>query len=250
MLLEWVSYHEILARFSLRHWRKPKAQLPSQAICDTRPFTSPETRKQARVELSMIMGQASLESKRFFQPLGLLSEVVAEILPSDNPKAHTQEYRCKIKTLKAEIKSLRITASGNLADLMSERVAAKSEVYRLSTLVYLSRTTDQGEREDSGIAVLVERGLQLLPLMGTCERPLPLLIFGCEARTEEERLRILNLVSNAEKTLPDRELHSVKKLLHALWTQDDLHADNILKPTYIEKLSAVFSASELLPHFA
>ncbi|KAI3547689.1 hypothetical protein CABS03_10111 [Colletotrichum abscissum] len=250
MLLEWVSYHEILARFSLRHWRKPKALLPSQVICDTRPFTSPEMRKKARVELSMIMGQASLESKRFFQPLGLLSEVVAEILPSDNPETHTQEYRCKIRTLKAEIESLRVTASYSRADLKSERIAAKSEVYRLSTLVYLSRTTDQGEREDSGVAALVERGLQLLPLMGTCERPLPLLIFGCEARTDEERLRILNLVSNAEKTLPDRELHSIKKLLHALWTQDDLHADNILKPTYIEKLSAVFSASELLPHFA
>ncbi|KXH29561.1 hypothetical protein CSIM01_06294 [Colletotrichum simmondsii] len=221
-----------------------------EVICDTRPFASPEMRKKARVELSMIMGQASLESKRFFQPLGLLSEVVAEILPSDNPETHTQEYRCKIRTLKEEIESLRVTASYSLADLKSEMIAAKSEVYRLSTLVYLSRTTDQGEQEDSGVAALVERGLQLLPLMGTCERPLPLLIFGCEARTDEERLRILKLVSNAENTLPDRELHSVKKLLHALWTQDDLHADNILKPTYIEKLSAVFSASELLPHFA
>ncbi|KXH39683.1 hypothetical protein CSAL01_03007 [Colletotrichum salicis] len=250
MLLEWLSYHEILARFSLRHWRKPEAELPSQVICDTRPFTSPETRKKARVELSMIMGQASLESKRFFEPLGLLSEVVAEILPSDNLETHKEEYRCKIKTLKAEIESLRTFASCSLEDLKAQKIAAKSEVYRLSTLVYLSRTTDQGEQEDSGIAVLVERGLQLLPVMGTCERPLPLLIFGCEARTDEERHRILDLVSNAGKTLPDRELHSVKKLLHALWTQDDLHTDSILKPTYMEKLSTVFSASELLPHFA
>ncbi|OHE96007.1 hypothetical protein CORC01_08700 [Colletotrichum orchidophilum] len=250
MLLEWVSYHEILARFSLRHWRKPEAELPSQAICDTRPFTSPETRQKAQVELSMIIGQASFESKRFFKPLRLLSEVVAEILPAGNPETPTEEYRRKFEKLKGDIESLQISASYSLTDLKADRIAAKSEVYRLSTLVYLSRTTNQGEREDSEIAALVERGLQLLPVMGTCERPLPLLIFGCEARTDEERLRILNLVSNAENTLPARELHSVKTLLHALWTQDDLHADNILKPTYIEKLSAVFSASDLLPHFA
>ncbi|TQN64474.1 hypothetical protein CSHISOI_10946 [Colletotrichum shisoi] len=187
-----------------------------------------------------------MEHQQMFEPLHLLSEVAAEVLPSTDPASHTEEYMGKIAQLKRRARDLEVPTP---SDPRMQRAAAKAEVFRASALVYLSRATNSDLIRPSELHLLVDRSLFLMQHMGPCERPLPLLILGCEAGTDVERLRVLDLVSSTEHTPPDRELHYIRILLHALWTQDDLHAENNVEPDYMEKLSVVFSASSLLPHF-
>ncbi|KZL74362.1 zinc-finger transcription factor [Colletotrichum tofieldiae] len=247
ILLEWVYYHEVLARFSLRHWRRSDGEVPSHACFAKLPCYLPEEKSRWHAASGIVQWQKPIEHQKLFEPLHLLSEVTAEILPSKNPTCHGEEYKVKIKNLKEEIMNLK---GPRPFDDETRRAAAKAEVFRIATLVYLSRSTGQDSTHPSEIPLLVKRGLHLIHHMGICERPLPLLILGCEARTDIERLYILDLVASTETAAPDRHLHSIKTLLQALWTQDDLHAEDNVQPDYMEKLSAVFTASRLLPHFA
>ncbi|RBQ90662.1 hypothetical protein VDGD_07118 [Verticillium dahliae] len=114
----------------------------------------------------------------------------------------------------------------------------------------MSRVTGESVVPESDIPLLVERGLRMTSLISSCERPLPLLILGSEARTDEARVRVLDLLGAANDRGRDRDLRSVRWLLHALWTQDDLASDEDREVDYIDKLSYVFSSSVLVPHFA
>ncbi|TKW51987.1 hypothetical protein CTA1_11032 [Colletotrichum tanaceti] len=248
IMLEWAYYHEVMARFSLRHWRKPDVVDVMQRrrpLCPSK-LTSwlPGDRDWWYTATGIIQWQRPMEHQRMFEPLHLLSEVVAEVLPSTHPTAHTEEYKGTIAQLKKRARDLQVPTP---LDPRTQLAAARSEVFRASTLVYLSRaTTDSGLARPLELCLLVDKSLALMQHMSPCERPLPLLILGCEARTDVERLRVLDLVSS---TTPERELHYIRMLLHALWTQDDLHAEENVEPDYMEKLSVVFSASSMLPHF-
>ncbi|OHW99958.1 hypothetical protein CSPAE12_01188 [Colletotrichum incanum] len=247
ILLEWIYYHEVLARFSLRHWRRPDGRVPSHVCFTKLPCYLPEEKARWHAATEIIQWQKPTEYQRFFAPLHLLSEVAAEVLPPKDPITHGEEYKAKIENLGEEIRNLKVPRP---LDPTTRRAATKAEVFRISTLVYLSRSTGQDSIHPSELPLLVDKALCLMKHIGTCEWPLPLLILGCEARTDIERLRILDLMSSTDTTAHDHDLHSIKVLLEALWTQDDLHAENDVKPDYTEKLSAVFTASRLLPHFA
>ncbi|CCF32252.1 hypothetical protein CH063_00776 [Colletotrichum higginsianum] len=247
IMLEWAYYHEVMARFSLRHWRYPEIVMPGRPVCPSESKTYlPGDGDWWYTATGIIQWQRPMEHQQMFEPLHLLSEVAAEVLPSTDPASHTEKYKGRIAQLKRRARDLEVPTP---SDPRIQRAAAKAEVFRASTLVYLSRATNSDLIRPSELCLLVDRSLSLMQHMSPCERPLPLLILGCEARTDVERLRVLDLVSSTENTPPDRELHYIRILLHALWTQDDLHAEDNVEPDYMEKLSVVFSASSLLPHF-
>ncbi|WYZ44447.1 hypothetical protein EsH8_VII_000883 [Colletotrichum jinshuiense] len=251
VLLEWVYYHEILAQFSLRHSTQPshKVACVSTLRNDVEPTYPSDVWSRNDKEASMIHVHRPLLFEQLFEPLHLLSEVVDAIRPFRDPTTHGFEYRAKMRRLKEKVERVAIPTSWIPAYHEAERAAAKAEVYRLSTLVYLNRATGQDFIQAPEMSVLVVKGLEMMEHIGTCERPLPLLILGCEARTDSERLRVLKLITDTENTNPDRGLTYIRNLLDALWTQDDLHTEEDPDSGYLEKLTAVFSSTKLLPHF-
>ncbi|KDN70401.1 hypothetical protein CSUB01_07653 [Colletotrichum sublineola] len=193
-----------------------------------------------------VIWQKSTVHQTIFAPLHLWSRVAAEVLPSRDPISRQEAYKIKVARLAEELRNLKVATP---LDPAAQRAAAKAEVFRISALVYLSRSTDQNLLRPSELHLLVDRGLVLMENMAICERPLPLLILGCEARTDIERLRILDLVSNTESSTPRREFHSMRMLLQALWTQNDLDSESDVELDYMETLSAILNTSEFLPHF-
>ncbi|KAM0635835.1 hypothetical protein ACHAO3_003592 [Verticillium nonalfalfae] len=250
-ILEWVYYHGLLARFSLRHWRQPRKEAKDGAAEYTTPTHNPWTTvDDALLDRSARYMKEGLKHNIMFEPLNVLSSVVAELLPRHDRAAQTTQYRARVRELRNQVQRMRMSGDQMKGDAVAKVRAAKAEAYRVSTIIYMSRVTGEAVVPESDFPSLVERGLRMTSLIGSCERPLPLLILGSEARTDEARVRVLDLLGASNDRGHHRDLRSVRWLLHALWTQDDLASDEDREVDYIDKLSYVFSSSVLVPHFA
>jgi len=94
---------------------------------------------------------------------------------------------------------------------------------------------------------MVERAYTLLDHLQTFNPAFPLLIIGCEARTDEQRMRLLEHIERAMKTSSLRSLHGLQNILQQVWVQDDLAVD--YKLDYLNRLDAVISSYRIMPSF-
>jgi hypothetical protein len=78
--------------------------------------------------------------------------------------------------------------------------------------------------------------------------PWPFFIVGCEARTDLQRRRVLELASVTRRQGDSKRILSILHLIERFWSQDDLDTEQLL--SYVDKLSTVISASPFLPAFA
>ena len=92
----------------------------------------------------------------------------------------------------------------------------------------------------------IEKSLLIFSRAATLQRQFPLLILGCEARTDEDRMVVLDLMSRTEKNTGIRNLQCMRGIIQSLWAQDDLAEKEI---GYTEKMRAVLSSSGILPSF-
>jgi hypothetical protein len=93
----------------------------------------------------------------------------------------------------------------------------------------------------------IQRAFTIFETLKSCPRQLPLFILGCEARTDEERCTVLELIERTENSASSRSTFIVKALAKAVWVQDDLAGERELD--YREKMDAIVSVCSLLPTF-
>jgi hypothetical protein len=117
----------------------------------------------------------------------------------------------------------------------------------LATLVYLERQSNNFSGRSEEIDAWTDRAFALFTRLSGFDQPFPLFIFGCEARTDEQRMNILELISRTEQVPMSKNLQSVTQIILSVWVQDDL-ADGALD--YFSKLDAIFSSMEIIPSFA
>ncbi|KAL6238510.1 hypothetical protein BDW75DRAFT_247235 [Aspergillus navahoensis] len=121
------------------------------------------------------------------------------------------------------------------------------ELFRLAILVYFNRMTASTLEPRLTTQARIQSALAIFATLDSCPRQFPLFIIGCEARTDEERYTVLELINRTEKTASSRSLVILSALIKAVWVQDDLAGDRELG--YREKITAVISACSLLPTF-
>ncbi|KAA8642705.1 uncharacterized protein ATNIH1004_009457 [Aspergillus tanneri] len=120
------------------------------------------------------------------------------------------------------------------------------ELFQLAMLVYLNRASGNLLERTAETEQLVRRAFAIFSELGSCERQFPLFILGCEARTDDERCTVLDLISRTEKVASSRSLLLVRKMVQAIWNQDDLADGEI---DYEETLSVIISCCAILPTF-
>ncbi|QMW32358.1 hypothetical protein G4B84_007789, partial [Aspergillus flavus NRRL3357] len=215
-LLDWVFHHETLGWFSFLHWR-PEIQLQENcrsAFCTGRDYLLPtSSNKLLRLfkECCYILGMDS-DLGPLLSRLHTLAENIANLHLPDTPHRTTLE------------------------------------LFRLSMLIWLNRMTGATLEPQSTTDARVQRALHILSDLKTCPRQLPLFIIGCEARTDEDRCVILELMNRTEASASSRSMFIVKALTEAVWKQDDLAGERELG--YREKITAIVSVCSLLPTFA
>jgi len=258
-LLYWVFYHDILAQFSLRYWRH------HYLAKETRPGELGILVQQLSIRNESEVGsESSLPDKALLitqkqvsnislqcyclGTLRLISEVFNLVWELSDTCSSGVSHRNLLTILEWKIRKLPVLEEHkhpHPGQTVTED-SMMQEVVQLTLLVYIERVTGSSPGQSENMRSRIGRAFAIFSLVETWQRQFPLLILGCEARTDEERLVILDLISRTEENTSVRSLGSMKGILQSLWAQDDLAEREL---GYTDKIRAVLSSSEILPSF-
>jgi hypothetical protein len=163
---------------------------------------------------------------------------------------HSDEYENSLRCLENRITNIVPLAPEGISDTMSglsTAWVATMELFKLAVLVYLKRASRNFSGISPQIDAMVERAYILLDDLETFNLAFPLLIIGCEARTDEQRMRILEHIERAMKNSSLRSFNGQQDILQQIWVQDDLAVDFELD--YLNRLDAVISSYRIMPSF-
>lgn len=237
-LIEWVYYYESIYRFTRVHWHPRGVKAPSRWKMEF-----PTMDKPLRPDTVVSIQHHGLD---------LLTNICNTLQPSSNPTTHTEEYKNKIRQLRQQAKhdwAAALVSEEALVTRTQSRSLLMKELYHLAVLIYLCRAAGSHIADPECTIPWTRRGLRLLGALGTCDRTMPLVIIGAEASTDEDRMAVMDVLAATEGQHPVRSGKCLRNFLHALWNQDDLHAERDLPVDYMEKLTAVMSMLEALPPF-
>ncbi|KAI8631726.1 fungal-specific transcription factor domain-containing protein [Xylariaceae sp. FL1651] len=216
ILLDWVYYNDIMARFSLRHWGGNGAEIPSIPPC--------------------IRSEAYNVAPSTAAVLEQLSDI-CDYVPVDSRSIKEQDdHKSFLKVLDWRIRSI-------------HAAAAVDELYQLAALVYLDRISGAFLNQPLRTQQHIDKAFVILSQLGSCERQFPVFILGCEARTDSQRAIVLDLVSRTERNIASRSFIYVKLLIQAIWAQDDLVDLQNGELDYQSKLSSTMSRCAIPPSF-
>lgn len=120
------------------------------------------------------------------------------------------------------------------------------KLYHSAAMVYLARVLESISGEPCNVQPILDEAFALLNRMRSCQLHFPLLILGHEARTDEQRIMVLDLFQRTENTYR-RNLDCMKRSLKALWIQEDLVSDQDFVPKYEDKLVTITSQIKSIP---
>ena len=163
---------------------------------------------------------------------------------------HSVEYENSLRCLENRITNIVPLAPEGIYDTTTDLSTVwvpTMELFKLAALIYLKRASRNFSGTSPQIDAMVERAYILLDDLDTFNSAFPLLIIGCEARTDEQRMRTLKHIERAMKTSRLRSLHGLQNILQQIWVQDDLAIDYELD--YLNRLDAVISSYRIMPSF-
>ncbi|KAK1143773.1 hypothetical protein N8T08_006174 [Aspergillus melleus] len=232
ILLDWVYYHDVLSRFSELHWRSEKDIVIAPACSSEYPWKTaiPSTVSNFATTVRLLSDLCDTVAAR---PLQMA------------PAEQLSHYIANIQILAFRIRHIPMSMPGDEA-IISPKYATMTELFQLSMLVYLNRATGNLLEPSHMTEQRIHQGLAILSQLDTCERQFPLLVLGCEARTDEERVRILDLIERTEESTSSRSSFLVKTLITSIWVQNDLAGGQL---DYMEKLSSLISCCNIMPTF-
>lgn len=269
IILGWMYYFDVLVRFSMRHWRTPLvAQVtPDLAFSSHGDSSCARQYALARASFTTMIPQIS---KHAHEVLRLLSEVCDTILNPWDPKYHSFEYQEYLDGLESRLVSLTFTTpptppptttststcstSPSPTSIASTAAAAAVEdftpnlkLFRLSGLVYLARASRNFSGQSPKLDAWTDEAFAIFEDLESCRHEFPIFVIGCEARSDERRRVVLDLISRTQRDPLVRNVREVRILLQSAWVQDDLHGEGQLE--YIRKVNVVMSAFGAVPIF-
>jgi hypothetical protein len=182
--------------------------------------------------------------------LDLLSQVCDAvssnaILPetSDN----VNDYKGFLRVMDWRIRSLPIPKVTDSNGDISDDATLVMQLYQLATLVYLNRSSEGLIDQPTRMQQHIDEAFAIFPRLSYCKQQFPIHIIGCEARTDQQRAIILDVISRTEKMNSSRSFFYCKSILQAFWAQDDLAYGNNI--SYRDKLTSVMQLCKIVPTF-
>ncbi|KAH6867429.1 hypothetical protein B0T10DRAFT_524430 [Thelonectria olida] len=118
----------------------------------------------------------------------------------------------------------------------------------LATLIWMNRSVMGYDGTEGSHQALVNRGLEILDKIEICECPWPMFIIACEAKRDEQRGLILEIISRTRNKSGTGHLDVVHALIEAVWSFDELDVD--LKSDYNVKLRRIIQTAHWIPPLA
>lgn len=185
-----------------------------------------------------------------------VADIFQNIVDSSHPQYHSLEYRKDIEALEHELESILNGRLVNEADRIdfstltsgNHRQVAILEVYRLAALIYLERASRNFSGTSPKLDAWASAAFELLTVLGICRHGFPIFIIACEARTDEQRIIILDCLEKTQADKYSTGMQIVKDMIQSAWNLEDLETE--LEVDYMAKLDVVISGCETMPSFA
>ncbi|KAM0249710.1 hypothetical protein ACHAQJ_008912 [Trichoderma viride] len=235
-VLDWIYYMDIMSRFVMRHWRHPS----------TLPHSTTDKIAPCRGKSPLLLNRTT-SVRTALEPIAAVCDILVE--PHD-PRAQTTEYQSQLRSLEGALISSPVPKTTITESDEGEDIIA--ELYQLATLVYLWNGSASPCIRDRQLDAVIDRAFYRIRKLSTCERSFPLIILGSEARNDEERMLLLELVHRTEAKHNDSSLMRIKGGLEMVWSQRDLEADEdeYSNLSYLHRLDTVISSACTLPFFS
>ncbi|KAL7935391.1 fungal-specific transcription factor domain-containing protein [Trichoderma chlorosporum] len=237
LLFDWVSYHEVFARFGLVYW-KPAAAMRGMRFCTMDPvapgFYVP------RNDFGCDRDVLKYTSVIF---TALMPRITEDKSLSALQTQDLYVVEAKLREGLLEPKSVDVT----LDELAKDRERT-SELYRLAALIYLNRAALGYTGEELRHRNLVNRGLNILCGKLTYIPPWPVFMISCEAREDSQRMTALQIFDRAGEEPRSFNMRLLRELVEASWNQDDLHDEEALD--YHMKLRTAIQSAPYVPPFS
>jgi hypothetical protein len=120
-------------------------------------------------------------------------------------------------------------------------------LYQLAMLVFLNRRSEGVIDQPIRTQDYIDKAFALFTQLSFCKQQFPIHVIGCEARTDEQRAVILDVISRTENMSPSRSFSYCKRILQAVWAQDDLREGN--KISHRDMLTSVIGHCAIVPAF-
>ena len=241
MVLNWLYYHDVMSRFTMRHWTGVAAKLPSNPTDVWPEGITQVLPSKLSMPVDDCVERTAITSLSTVQ---LLADVikVSSVIPNlpTMPHQEREDLKALLRLQDWRIKSTPIEPS---TEHCPEK-AAVVELHRLAMRVYLNCASGHVLGQAAKTRQHLDRAFDLFAQLSACERLFPVFVLGSQARTDHERAIVLDLMARTEKKQSSRSLNHVQILVQAIWTQDDL-ADGELD--YWTKLTAIISCCSIVP---
>lgn len=246
LILGWVYYFDVMARFSFRHWRTDhiKAHVKELGF---------DARGSEICGLQYILAQASFIRgvpgiAAHSHPLVRLLAEVSEIgMYSSDPGYLSIEYQRHLDSLRERLESVSLVPT-SLEDVSRETIQRELHLLalmRLAGLIYLERVSRNFSGRSDKLDGWTRQALSILTGLESCLSPFALFIVSSELNADEDRMVILNLYERMERRPHLKSVMEVKSLIQTAWNQQDLADEGGLE--YIHKLNLVMSSRDVIP---
>jgi hypothetical protein len=249
LMLGWVYYFDIMARFTIRHWRTEQVE----AAAKTLGFNS---QGEKSCVIQYILAQDSFAkgvpdlAAHSHSTIQLLAEVSGIAIYSSEPRYTTADYQRHLDDLRLKLEAEVISDSDMIYTTKSDSTFHDQQILQLvclAALIYLERVSRNFSGQSAKLDLWTNQGFSILNKLDSCLCPFALFILGCEANKDEDRIIILNLYSRMENQPYLRSFMESRLLVQTAWNQQDLAHEGNLE--YIHKLNLVISSRDLLPSF-
>jgi len=170
------------------------------------------------------------------------------VLPRNHPDLLSEAHTRHLDSLELRLRCMQQHSQTPILNYREERRTERvAELYRLAGQVYLHRAARRTRVGFPPTKILIQEAFKILGLLDSCEGLWPLFILGMEAKSDEQRMIILEVYSRLLHTGDKGNVRSIKKMVEASWIQDDLSDEE--EVDYSSKISALMSAHRALPTF-
>ncbi|KAL7946043.1 fungal-specific transcription factor domain-containing protein [Trichoderma barbatum] len=237
LLFDWVSYHEIFARFGLVYW-KPAVAMRGRKICAMDPVTA-----------RLLVPQHDFGCDR--QVLKCTSSMFSILMPRITGEGDISQLQIQdLYVLEANLRGGLVDPQpiAVSTDKLSKDREKTTELYRLAALIYLNRAALGYSGEELRHRNLVNRGLEILCGKLTHMPPWPIFIIACEAKEDSQRMTALQVLTSAGEEPRSFNMRLLRELVEACWNQDDLHDDEEMD--YHMKMRLAVAVAPYVPPFS
>ncbi|KAJ3525201.1 hypothetical protein NM208_g11740 [Fusarium decemcellulare] len=214
-LPNWFLYYEVLGNFT-RPTEESLLQPDSLWLW-----------QMSESDKSLIIGYLGC-SVEVFETLHQINQLRTQLTSKEHPlpSAERSEQRLKLeKGLHNLVQRLSPEEGQSTTLLERTHTLAKANLYRLAALLYLQRVCPL-DGDEMTRSVYLEQAFDALNVLSVVSSPWPLFIVASEARSDEQRIAILQMLDDMEKARNIGNIYITRTIIEAFWKQQDMRVED------------------------